>query len=100
MARAALAAIALGGLGALVMATNATSCKVCGRKLPPKGLKMSRQWANARGFCMCAIPPEPIKLCDEDTVAVFDMLTLGSNPTHDFCGVQGCYLCTPRRGSR
>jgi len=84
-------------LGARMMAEKVPGCSYCGRKPPPKVSKMSRQWANSRGFCMCGIPPAPVPLDDEDTVAVYDMLTLWSNPTHDWCQAPACILCRPRR---
>ncbi len=35
-------------------------CRSCGRKLPPKGLNVTRRWANERGYCLCGIPYSPI----------------------------------------
>lgn len=86
----ALAGLVVGGVGVM---TAKAGCPTCGRKLPPKGIMVSRRWAAERGMCYCAIPPDEIPLEPDDRMLVEEMVLQLPNPVHDWCGDTLCEVC-------
>lgn len=72
--------------------TAPTGCERCGRKLPPR-IRMTRQWANERGYCLCGIPPEPVLTEPTERWMVYELLAAFSNGVHEWCGEPRCEIC-------